>query len=329
MSAAFCCPLCASTTHSLLHRTRGGWTSFNRRAASFELCHGCGLVMRWPLPSAVETLHNFYAVEYWQNAPPAVFAPTQAQTQRWEALQHLSGAPWPAGAIVDVGCGSGHFTALLAQHLTDRQVIGLEPSTVLAERLQNWHSANNIQIVAGSLENFRSTGTISAFFLLTVFEHLLDARAALQKMHALLATEGWLVIETPDVLEPGRFGLDYFFRDFHLFYYSEHTLTLLLRQCGFEIHKVQRGGAFRTASGPTLCVTARKVADPLSTAAQPAEAERVRRHIETYGKKHRIRGPLRVFYNYKLRLPLLRLKGKLRHWRNQPVSKLPLSQLAQ
>jgi len=304
--------------------------SFNRHAASFELCHGCGLVMRWPLPSAVETLHNFYAIEYWQHAPPpSVFAPTLAQTQRWEALRHWFNTPWPEGAVVDVGCGSGHFTALLAQQLADRQIIGLEPSTALADRLRNQRSVHNIEIMAGSLESFRSSGQISAFFLLTVFEHLLDARAALQKLHALLATDGWLVIETPDVLEPGRFGLDYFFRDFHLFYYSEYTLTLLLRQCGFEAVSVQRGGAFCTASGPTLCVIARKTASAGQVAAQPAEAERIRQRINGYARKQKLRAPLRLLYNYKLRLPLLRLQTKLRRKLSQPVSKLSLAQLAQ
>lgn len=327
MSAVFCCPLCASTAHSLLHRTRGGWNSFNRRAASFELCHGCGLVVRWPLPNALEALHNFYEAEYWQNKPQTVFAPTRAQKQRWEALCEVLGPTWASGKVVDVGCGPGHFTTLLAQQLTACQIIGLEPSAVMADSLQTQRPVRNLQIVAGTLESFSSADEIKAFFMLTVFEHLLNARAALQKMHGLLAKNGWLVIETPDVYEPGRFGLDYFFRDFHLFYYSEHTLSLLLQQCGFEVVSVQRGGAFRTASGPTLCVTARKATTLMQAAAQPTEADRIRQRIQTYARKHRVRGPLRLFYNYQVRQPVLRLKSKVRRWLSQPTGKLPLAQI--
>lgn len=332
MTSEFCCPLCAGTEHSLLHQTRGGIAAFNQQKAAFHICHGCGLVFRFPLPTALETLHNFYEVEYWQAPPPTaqqVFQLGGGLLRRWKHLQATLGWPWPDGTVVDVGCGFGHLTATLAHLLPDCQIVGLEPSLKLVKSLQSFTPQGNIEIQAGSLETFTARSDIKAFVLMTVFEHILDARAALRKLHDLLAPEGWLVIELPDVMEPSRFGLDYFFRDFHLFYYSDRTLSALLRQCGFEVVRVERGGAFRNASGPTLCVVARKAqavaasatsaSAPATVAADPAEAARIRTHITTFAQAERWRGPLRYLFNYKVRLPLLRSYTTVRRWLGLPT----------
>ncbi len=317
----FICPLCQTPDHSPLHRTSGGFTAFNRNRADFYLCDQCGLVFRLPMPDSRELVHEFYEVEYWRARNLQCHELLKVQPHlidRLEAIFEAIGERWDEGTIIDVGCGFGHLAATLAQLFPDCRVIGLEPDLNLAKSLQTCKTQQNIEIVAGSLESFNSNdrGTIVAAYLSTVFEHIFDPVKGLQKLHRMLAPGGWLVIELPDVMEPGVLGLDYFFRDFHLFYYSDRTLSALLNQCGFEVCGLKRGGVFRTATAPTLCVAARKIENPPEgRKLQPdlsGEPERIRERIRSVRKATRLRGPINFIYRYRIRMPLLKLKSAIR-----------------
>lgn len=315
---AFPCPACERDRFSLLHKTRGGPTAFNHNKAAFYICDGCGLVIRYPRPAAAELLEEFYKVEYWEEqniTQRQLFNVAESTRKRVEEFLQAVDEDWSEGMVVDVGCGFGDMAATLADLLPECKIIGLEPSVEVAQTLRDCNSRANVEIVTGSLDSFQygGNGRIRAVFLSHVFEHILDPVAALVKLREMLAPGGWLFIEVPDVMEPGVFGLDYFFRDFHLFYYSENTLSSLLTRTEFEVKAVKRGGAFRITTAPTLCLIAKRPNDStalVSTAIRSRpESQRVRTRINAVRDQTRFTGPLRFIYRYRVKRRLMKRLG--------------------
>ena len=74
-----------------------------------------------------------------------------------------------------------------------------------------------------------------------VLEHLRDPKAVLLDIKQDMTEDSYIYIEVPDML---AFKLkpyeDDIFNSCHLWMFSPNTLTILLDQCGYEIHALQR-----------------------------------------------------------------------------------------
>lgn len=320
MNLEFACPLCSADNYSLLHATKGGFTSFNGKKADFYICDGCGLVLKHPRPSKSELLDMFYAVEYWQARNIScnqLFQADSKSTKKLEIILQTMGKIERDEVVADIGCGFGSFTTAAANLLPDCKIIGIEPSIELCQALQNCNKQKNVEIINGRLEKLppQLLGKVKMAFLVTVFEHIFEPVTALQKLHRLLTPDGYLVIDIPDVMETGNLGLDYYFRDFHLFYYSSQTLSTMLEKCGFEVVSVQRGGTFK-ATTPMLCVVAKKVTQARLDSFKPdearEEAQRIKQHIFTAANQMKYSGPLNYIYRFKVRKPFLKWKHSVR-----------------
>jgi SAM-dependent methyltransferase len=310
----YICPLCNEEKFDLLRQTEAGFTAFNKNKAKFYICNNCGLVFRYPRPNIEELLGMFYAVEYWQAKDincSQLFKTSYSKKAKLNVVLKSIGEKWTNKSIIDMGCGFGSLVATLATELPKCQIVGIEPSLKLAEYLQDCNLKKNVEIIRGSIEKMPNDLSADVVFLTTVFEHIFDPTMALEKLHNWLSSDGLLVIELPDVMEPGELGLDYFFRDFHLFYYSEHTLSSILGKNGFEVISVNRGGVFKTATAPTLCIIARKVKKG-KFVLKADEAERIKNRINLVHRKTRITSSLLYIYRYKLRRPFLSMAGKVK-----------------
>lgn len=60
--------------------------------------------------------------------------------------------PQPADVVVDAGCGSGEFTARLAEHVPDGRVIGVEPDPSMLEAAQG-HAHDRLEFRQGRLQD--------------------------------------------------------------------------------------------------------------------------------------------------------------------------------
>jgi len=311
------CPLCEKSQYSLLYDNPGGWLSQNGVAAKFYICEVCGLVARLP---GVQTLEDFYQLEYWgeRDLSPQRFlklSPRHARKIRY--LMETTGESFDGETILDLGCGFGHTSATLHQLLPKSQIIGVEPSLQLADCLTKYNQSPDMKFMAGSLETLGPAFRHKAKLIVldSVFEHLTNPVQGLKLLREVLAPGGYLLIESPEVMEPGHFGLNYFFRDFHLFYYSLVTMRAMLNKCGFQMMAQTVGDPFRYISGDTQGAIARPqepppVIDP-STFVNPDEVKRIRSRIATESRK--ISGVATMVYRYKIRRPLLAWGARVRH----------------
>jgi 2-polyprenyl-3-methyl-5-hydroxy-6-metoxy-1,4-benzoquinol methylase len=100
-------------------------------------------------------------------------------------------------SVLDYGCATGSIALELAGHV--KEVCGLDISPVMIEKAQNKVSEKkNIRFLCGTIEDARlakeSFNVITAFSIL----HLVPGyQKALVRIHGLLKSGGYLVVEAP------------------------------------------------------------------------------------------------------------------------------------
>jgi methionine biosynthesis protein MetW len=147
----------------------------------------------------------------------------------------------PGARVLDVGCGTGSITALIAS-LKHAKVTGIEPDPSRAEVAR----LRGIEVITGEFEH--AAAELSAEFDVIVFadvlEHLYDPLDALSTARQLLKPGGAVIVSVPNVahwtvrrnLLLGRF--DYqevgIMDETHIRWFTRRTLHDLLEQGGFE-----------------------------------------------------------------------------------------------
>lgn len=203
-------------------------------------CGECGLVRLDPQP-APEELRQYYPDSYW-------FAPDQSAASRLEeayrrlvlrdhvrfverALRHSSAR----GPLLDVGSGGGLFLGLMRQR--GFRAMGLDFSREAAAIAWRRQSA---PAVCAMLENAPfAAESLAGVTMFHVLEHLYDPRAYLSAARDLLAPDGRLVVQVPNLASwqfrlLGRSwnGVDV---PRHLFDFRARDVEKLMEQCGFEV----------------------------------------------------------------------------------------------
>ena len=133
--------------------------------------------------------------------------------------------------ILEIGCGNGNFTVLMAA--TGYQVTGcdIHASYVAqaARRVSQYPAAEAILADATVADFGRAYDTV---VLLDVLEHVQDDAALLRRLRAILPQGGHLILKVP--------AFSFLFCDMdraigHFRRYSKASLRLCLEEAGFEI----------------------------------------------------------------------------------------------
>ncbi|MBI4325303.1 MAG: class I SAM-dependent methyltransferase [Chloroflexi bacterium] len=152
---------------------------FPPNLTSFSLlqCDRCGLQFFDPL---VAGSSDFYA--------QISSGPLYYFTDRWEYQEALP-LLHPQAAVVDVGCGNGHFLSLLPQ----KNKLGLDfnPQAVAAA------TARGLQVRCGALGDLPDQSA-DAITLFQVLEHLTEPVALLKEALRVLRKYGLLIIAVPN-----------------------------------------------------------------------------------------------------------------------------------
>ena len=147
--------------------------------------------------------------------------------------------------VLDVGCGSGEFLAILAA--CGRRPIGIEPSAALVARARQ----SQFEVIHDSVQPGSLSGVhIGGFTCLQVVEHLADPVGFLTTLRKALPKDGLGLVEVPaleKIIEERRF---YDFFGDHLNYFTARTLRLCCELAGFEVADIERTfqGQFLAAS---------------------------------------------------------------------------------
>ncbi len=143
------------------------------------------------------------------------------------------------GTLLDIGCGSGMYLALM-KALGWKRVVGVD---INQEALKRARQVLDIEVHCGSLPTLKlAAGSFDAVTLSHTLEHVGDPVALLTEIHRLLKPGGQLAIVVPNIdsVSSRAYGVDWFALDVprHLVSFNRRTLTAAVTQTGFTVESL-------------------------------------------------------------------------------------------
>lgn len=146
-------------------------------------------------------------------------------------MQKIASHPDRVGTIMDIGCGSGGNLDVLAEF---GRVIGVEPSSVLAERSRSRHVASQVyELPAWELNE---THSVNLFTMFDVLEHIEHDADFLTKLRQSAAPDHTLLLSVPAC--PFLFGEHDRLLSHHR-RYSSKMLNDCLARAGYQPLSIQ------------------------------------------------------------------------------------------
>jgi 2-polyprenyl-3-methyl-5-hydroxy-6-metoxy-1,4-benzoquinol methylase len=215
-------------------------------------CDECGLVYVGVQPDSAE-LYALYGETYFHNDDSgtvgyANYIKDEANIRMTFAgrLNRLERFVKP-GRLLDVGCATGFFLSVAAQH--GWKVQGLDVS---AFAVQYARDSFGFDVQHGSLTEL--TFPEKCYDLITmwdVIEHVPDPFAYIHQAAKLLSSGGVIALATPDVESlpaafTGKRWVGYKLSEEHIYYFSARTLKRMLDEAGFDVVDVRHVGKYVT-----------------------------------------------------------------------------------
>jgi SAM-dependent methyltransferase len=225
------CAICAGSETRRVY-TKFGW--------GIERCGRCGLVFANPRAPEEAVLARYSSEYFWKEYLPAAGAPEgrvdlELLDAKNRPMLDLIRRHAPSGQrLLEVGTGAGLF--LKAAERAGWNASGLELSgegaTFARDRLGLDVRQERAEAMTFSPRSF----DVAVMF--DVIEHLFDPNVVLAATHRALRPGGLLVINTPnfDALSRHVLGVDWAVLSplEHLYYFTEGTLTAIVRRAGFQ-----------------------------------------------------------------------------------------------
>ena len=190
-------------------------------------------------------MKDFYE-ELWERLPSELVPPDLA-LRRDFLLRELR----PGDRVLDLGCGEGTFTALIAAaQPPPASVIGAEVARAAIERARAAHPGIDFRLVSLDAPLPFGDNSFDLVWASEVIEHVSDTARWLSEVRRVLSPDGRLLITTP---HHGRLrlflhGIESYSEPLgdHLHLYTKRSLRVLLAEFGFD------GASVQTAAGPPL-----------------------------------------------------------------------------
>ncbi len=238
------------------------------------LCEDCGLVAHLPLPDG-QTVDHYYAEQYRSDYHGEVVPAARRVMRAWNNGVRLCNMlqPFisPHASVFEVGAGLG-CTVKAFQH-RGFAASGIEPNCDF-----NRYSRQQLRadVANRNLFDLGESANHDLVLLVHVIEHFRSPRTALMQLRQLVADDGLLYIECPNLIAPFA-TFDRLFHFAHIYNFTPTILTELAADCGFALV-----AQLHDADHPDIALLLRKVEVPASCTVDKAEAERVRRSLHRY-----------------------------------------------
>lgn len=223
------CNLCGADDFSVIAETQRDIRTASR-VFRFDVrlacCRRCGLVYWNPRKSSQE-LQEYYEAVY--RAPVVLQNVDEARRRTIQSRvgllrEHVSG-----GRLLEIGAGEGFFLQRASEAGFD--VYGIEPSPSYAQVAARLVGPE--RVAEAFLETYQPSQLFDIVCSSFVIEHASDASDFLSRCRALLADDGWLYVEVPDIgLYPSH-AADLIWHEY-AYHFSQKTIRRLLHKAGFE-----------------------------------------------------------------------------------------------
>lgn len=232
------CPVCSSHLIRLFALIR---------QFRYSRCTACGLVFANPVPPD-EVLNAFYNSAYYANY--RYLEQNMQQRDRYYTMSAYTDirdlARWLTSikpeSVLDFGCGTGNFLALLRDEFNVPNVYGLELNKTSVEIAKRNYG---LEIKATTDQLDRDQYDAAA--LLEVIEHIPDVRTVIDEVSRLVRPGGFLLLTTPavDGFVARRMPTQcaHYTGPSHVTLFTEPSLRRLLALADFEPVEIRRDPA--------------------------------------------------------------------------------------
>jgi SAM-dependent methyltransferase len=205
------------------------------------VCVRCGLVYQDPQPTedALAEFYEYYYRPFYEGVQEPCNEYVARSRDRDKAARRvrifqdaLKSASW----IVEVGSGVGCFLSAAGDIAPSARRIGIEPNLRFGAMLKD-HTVEMETTLGEGRTSILPDGAVVGMF--HVLEHCSNPRGTLAEIHRRMLGAGTVLVEVPDLLGPWT-GVSMFHLA-HLYYFSEWTLTELLRSTGFQVVQTMKG----------------------------------------------------------------------------------------
>lgn len=190
----------------------------------------------------VEAIDDYYE-QLWERLPGELESP-DFELRRHFLLSEVKGGE----RALDLGCGTGTFTAQLASAAA--RAIGVDVAQGALSRARAAHPELDFRLVPIDGPLPFADGEFELVWASEVLEHVADTQSFLLEVRRVLAPQGRLLLTTPSHgrLRLALLGIERFSEPFgdHLHLYTRRSLIDALSQVGFQ--RITVG----TAGGPPL-----------------------------------------------------------------------------
>jgi SAM-dependent methyltransferase len=181
-----------------------------------------------------------HAVHVQQNQPPGVAPLTltgertlpDVPAENYWYRRHLAVYEWIGarvlgGRVLDMACGEGYGSAVLARGASS--VLGVDANPEAFDHARWRYRADNLRFERGLVETHGESGSFDAVVFLQTIEHVTDAGAVLRHLRTLLAPGGVLYVSTPNLLTLAPAGAEKSANPWHIREYRAPEFDALCR----------------------------------------------------------------------------------------------------
>lgn len=147
-------------------------------------------------PQATRQFDDQIESDFWVQLAPRYTAEYNINKDTPLVAQKLAELLGSNKTILEIGCGSGNFTVLMAAYA--KQILGLDFSAAMLSELQkriDEHGLSNIHTQVGKWEEFDSPAQFDYIVSVNSLYRICDMRQALRKMHTM-AKQGFIIVRT-------------------------------------------------------------------------------------------------------------------------------------